>query len=103
MPGNRRTEAAHVSKTKHAEPSVAVTGGKKERNKAYEEHARAETEIARPQEWVKVSGAYVVVIFKRRDAADKGGIIRRLVERVSPRVFRVMPLPAPTEREKLQI
>ncbi len=50
-----------------------------------------------------MSGAYVVVIFKRRDAADKGGIIRRLVERVSPRVFRVMPLPAPTEREKLQI
>ena len=55
------------------------------------------------QEWVKVSGARIVVIFEGRDAAGKGGVIRRLTERVSPRVFRVVALPAPTDREKTQL
>ena len=49
------------------------------------------------------SGARVVIVFEGRDAAGKGGIIKRILERVSPRVFRLVALPAPTERQKTQI
>jgi polyphosphate kinase len=55
------------------------------------------------QEWVKHTGAKIVILFEGRDAAGKGGVIKRITERVSPRVFRVVALPAPTEREKSQI
>jgi polyphosphate kinase 2 len=55
------------------------------------------------QEWVKSSGAKIVVVFEGRDTAGKGGTIKRIVERVSPRVFRVVALPAPTERERSQM
>jgi polyphosphate kinase 2 len=55
------------------------------------------------QEWVKASGAKVCVLFEGRDAAGKGGIIKRITERTSPRVFRVVALSAPTEREKSQM
>lgn len=67
------------------------------------ELARLQEEIAHLQAWVKKTGARIVIIFEGRDAAGKGGVIRRLTERVSPRVFRVTALPAPTEREKSQI
>ena len=60
-------------------------------------------ELVKLQEWVKVSGAKVCVLFEGRDAAGKGGIIKRLTERTSPRVFRVVALPSPTEREKSQM
>lgn len=62
-----------------------------------------QVELARLQEWVKHEGARVIVVFEGRDAAGKGGVIKRITERVSPRVFRVVALPAPTEREKTQI
>jgi len=55
------------------------------------------------QEWVKASGARICVVFEGRDTAGKGGTIKRITERVSPRVFRVVALPAPTEREKSQM
>jgi polyphosphate kinase len=55
------------------------------------------------QEWVKESGAKVCVVFEGRDTAGKGGTIKRITERVSPRVFRVVALPTPTEREKSQM
>src|SRR4029077_9128025 len=55
------------------------------------------------QEWVKASGAKICVVFEGRDTAGKGGTIKRITERVSPRVFRVVALPAPTEREKSQM
>ncbi|WP_028747130.1 polyphosphate kinase 2 [Rhizobium mesoamericanum] len=77
---------------------------KKERKKAYEkEIARLQVEIAYLQSWVQASGARIVIIFEGRDAAGKGGVIKRLVERVSPRVFRVVALPAPSDREKSQM
>ena len=60
-------------------------------------------ELVKLQEWVKATGAKVCVLFEGRDAAGKGGIIKRLTERTSPRVFRVVALPAPTEREKSQM
>jgi polyphosphate kinase 2 len=60
-------------------------------------------ELVAMQEWVKASGAKVCVVFEGRDTAGKGGTIKRITERVSPRVFRVVALPAPTEREKSQM
>jgi len=60
-------------------------------------------ELVAMQEWVKSSGAKVCVVFEGRDTAGKGGTIKRITERVSPRVFRVVALPTPTEREKSQM
>jgi polyphosphate kinase 2 len=60
-------------------------------------------ELVKLQEWVKATGARICVVFEGRDAAGKGGTIKRITERVSPRVFRVVALPAPTEREKSQM
>lgn len=72
--------------------------------KFYEEELeRLQTELVHLQEWVKHKGLRVVVVFEGRDAAGKGGILKRIKERVSPRVFRVEALPAPTEREKTQL
>ncbi len=60
-------------------------------------------ELVKLQEWVKHSGAKVCIIFEGRDAAGKGGVIKAIMERVSPRTFRVIALPPPTEREKSQM
>jgi polyphosphate kinase 2 len=60
-------------------------------------------ELAHLQAWVKKTSARIVIIFEGRDAAGKGGIIKRITERVSPRVFRVAALPAPSDREKTQM
>jgi len=62
-----------------------------------------QTELVRMQEWVKFTGSKICVIFEGRDTAGKGGVIKRITERVSPRVFRVVALSAPTEREKSQM
>src|SRR6478672_8038880 len=67
------------------------------------ELARLQGELVALQEWVKATGAKICVVFEGRDTAGKGGTIKRIVERVSPRVFRVVALPAPTEREKSQM
>src|SRR5512139_2124428 len=67
------------------------------------ELARLHVEVVRLQEWVKAKGAKICIIFEGRDGAGKGGTIKALTERVSPRVFRVIALPAPTEREKSQM
>src|SRR5688572_22623864 len=60
-------------------------------------------ELVKLQEWVKYAGAKVCILFEGRDGAGKGGTIKAITERVSPRVFRVVALPAPTEREKSQM
>lgn len=74
------------------------------RNEIYErEIERLQVELSHLQTWIKEIGARVVVVFEGRDAAGKGGVIKRITERVSPRVFRVVALPAPTEREKTQV
>ena len=64
---------------------------------------KLQVELVKMQEWVKASGAKACVLFEGRDAAGKGGIIKRITERTSPRVFRVVALAAPTEREKSQM
>src|ERR1700739_302427 len=72
--------------------------------KEYEaELRRLQGELCKLQEWVKYRGLRVIVVFEGRDAAGKGGTIRALTERVSPRVFRVVALPAPSDREKSQM
>jgi polyphosphate kinase len=74
------------------------------KSKEYERELRKlQTSLVEMQEWVKVSGAKIAVVFEGRDAAGKGGVIHRIMERVSPRVFRHIALPAPTEREKSQL
>ncbi len=71
--------------------------------KAYEaELFKLHAELVKLQYWVKEKGLRVIVVFEGRDAAGKGGVIKRITERVNPRVFRVVALPTPTEREKTQ-
>ena len=96
--GSKRKGKKHNDDT----PQPALT--KKARRQAYDrEIARLQVEVAHLQAWVKATGARIVIIFEGRDAAGKGGVIKRLVERVSPRVFRVVALPAPSDREKTQL
>ena len=82
-----------------------VTGSsEKLSGKVYEkELRRLHVELVKVQEWVKHKGLKVCILFEGRDGAGKGGTIKALTERVSPRVFRVVALPAPTEREKSQM
>ena len=76
----------------------------KMKRKAYEREMRVlHGELVALQEWVKETGARICIVFEGRDTAGKGGTIKRITERVSPRVFRVVALPAPTEREKSQM
>src|ERR1700754_3128810 len=73
-------------------------------NKEYEkELARLHAELVKLQEWVVQTGAKICIVFEGRDGAGKGGTIKAITERVSPRVFRVVALPAPSDREKSQI
>jgi len=74
------------------------------KNKEYRKHLRKlQGELVAMKEWVVSTGAKVVIIFEGRDTAGKGGVIKALTERVSPRVFRVVALPAPNDREKSQM
>jgi polyphosphate kinase 2 len=73
------------------------------RKKYEKELRRLQAELCKLQEWVKYKGLRVIIIFEGRDAAGKGGTIRAITERVSPRVFRVVALPAPSDREKTQM
>src|SRR5258707_11681348 len=67
------------------------------------EMERLQVGLCKLEEWVKYKSLRVIVVFEGRDAAGKGGTIKAMTERVSPRVFRVVALPAPTEREKSQM
>jgi polyphosphate kinase len=67
------------------------------------EMEKLQVELVKMQEWVKTTGAKICVLFEGRDTAGKGGVIRRITERVSPRVFRVVALSSPTDREKSQM
>ena len=85
--------------------TAAATGhpGKMKRKVYENELHKLQVELCHLQDWVKATGARVIIVFEGRDAAGKGGTIKALTERVSPRVFRVVALPAPTEREKTQM
>jgi polyphosphate kinase 2 len=92
-------DAVHgAAATKSAAPDGKLA------NKEYEKALRElHVELVRVQEWVRHTGAKVCIVFEGRDGAGKGGTIKAITERVSPRVFRVIALPAPTEREKSQM
>ena len=77
--------------------------GKLKRKKYERELEKLQVQLVGLQEWVRKKGARIVVIFEGRDAAGKGGVIKRITARVSPRIFRVVALPAPTEREQSQL
>jgi polyphosphate kinase 2 len=98
----KKKNASEKKKTKPASAPEAHAAPKHAPN--YDkELERLQTELAQLQAWVKSSGARIVIIFEGRDAAGKGGVIKRLTERVSPRVFRIAALPTPSDREKSQI
>src|ERR1700743_2242440 len=74
------------------------------RRKEYEKELRSlQGELCRLQDWVKYKGLRVIIVFEGRDTAGKGGTIKAITERVSPRVFRVVALPAPSERQKTEM
>lgn len=74
------------------------------KRKAYEKELRKlQTELCQLQEWVKHAGLRAIIVFEGRDAAGKGGTIKAIMERVSPRVFRLVALPPPSDREKTQL
>jgi polyphosphate kinase len=76
----------------------------KMKRKAYEKELhKLHVELCHLQDWVKQTGARIIILFEGRDAAGKGGTIKAITERVSPRVFRVIALPAPSDREKTQM
>src|SRR6267378_5541975 len=92
---------AHTSKTSS---DGGGKGTEALRGKTYEKHlAKLHVEMVKLQEWVKQKGLKVCIVFEGRDGAGKGGTIKAITERVSPRVFRIIALPAPTEREKSQM
>ena len=79
-------------------------GASKMKRKVYERELRKlQVELCHLQNWVKARGLRVIVVFEGRDAAGKGGTIKAITEKVSPRVFRVVALPAPSDREKTQM
>ncbi len=90
-------------KPKEGRPAASTGQAEKIRNKVYEpELARLQVELVKLQEWIKHEGSKVVVIFEGRDAAGKGGVIKRITQRLNPRICRVVALGTPTEREKTQ-
>src|SRR5436305_6640093 len=97
------TKKAKKAKGGH-DRNDAEAPAEKMKRKEYERQMRIlHGELVAMQEWVKTSGAKVCIVFEGRDTAGKGGTIKRITERVSPRVFRVVALPAPGERERSQM
>jgi polyphosphate kinase 2 len=104
---NNRAAADHPAKaeSRRAADKSRETGKDKPlARKAYDKELKAlHVELVQLQEWTKHKGLKVCILFEGRDGAGKGGTIKAITERVSPRVFRVVALPAPTEREKSQM
>ena len=96
----------HDSSAQASAPDASPrdSGKPKLTRKDYEKALRKlQTELCVLQDWVKRTGQRIIVIFEGRDAAGKGGTIRAMTERVSPRTFRLVALPAPSDREKSQM
>ena len=89
--------AQHAEASPGLEQAEAGPPPKMKRKEYEREMRRLHGELVAMQEWVKSSGAKICIVFEGRDTAGKGGTIKRITERVSPRVFRVVALPAPTD------
>ena len=95
---------AHKAKKAKNTDVSPDSGHEKLSGKEYlKELRKLQTELCLLQEWVKETGQRIIIVFEGRDAAGKGGLIRALTEKVSPRVFQVVALPAPSDREKSQL
>jgi polyphosphate kinase len=95
-----------LRETREAHDEAVTKNGRREKmkRKVYEEEMlRLQVRLCKLQSWVKEKGLRVIILFEGRDAAGKGGTIKALTEKVSPRVFRVVALPAPSDREKSQL
>jgi polyphosphate kinase 2 len=90
-------------RTKAGQPATGEARTKLSEKEYQRELQRLHGELVAMQEWVKASGAKVMVVFEGRDTAGKGGVIKAIMERVSPRTFRVVALPAPSDRERSQM
>jgi len=102
-PGKNPAKVEPKQGAKSGSAAVAAAGTKLS-NKDYErELKKLHVELVKLQQWVQKEGLKVCILFEGRDGAGKGGTIKAITERVSPRVFRVIALPAPTEREKSQM
>src|SRR5262247_3862467 len=86
-----------------AHGKAAHANGKMKRKVYEKELDKLQVELCRLQDWVKETGERIIILFEGRDAAGKGGTIKAITERVSPRVFRVVALPAPSDRQKTQM
>jgi polyphosphate kinase 2 len=90
--------------SQHGSSKAAAGGEPRLKRKAYEAELRKlHVELVKLQEWVRHEAQKICIVFEGRDGAGKGGVIKAITARVSPRVFRVVALPAPTEREKSQM
>ena len=102
--GHQKSSADHQPDASGSSDAEKDDGRRVLKRKEYEKELRKlQTELCSLQDWVKATGERIVVIFEGRDAAGKGGTIRALTERVSPRTFRLVALPAPSDREKSQM
>jgi polyphosphate kinase len=99
----KKDENKSVDKLKKADEDVKVSNKKKLKNKFYnKELQKLQIELVKLQRWVKEKELKVVVLFEGRDAAGKGGVIKRITQTLNPRICRVVALGVPTEREKSQ-
>ena len=103
MAKDKKSKADGKDKVKKASAEANGAPGPMSEKEYQRELKKLHGELAALQEWVKATGTKVCVVFEGRDAAGKGGVIKAIMERVSPRVFRVVALPTPTDRQKSQM
>ncbi len=97
----KKPKAARSDGKSEAKSDDKADDGRMKRSTYEKELQKLQVELCHLQEWVKAKGLKVIIVFEGRDAAGKGGTIKALTERVSPRVFRVVALPAPSDRQKI--
>src|SRR5262249_2244375 len=101
--GKEHYQMAKDKQQKHDVAERKATSSKMKRKEFEKELATLQIELTQLQTWVQGKGARVIVVFEGRDTAGKGGVISRITARTSPRVFRHVALPAPSDREKTQV
>jgi polyphosphate kinase len=100
---NHRNNGGKNSRADAAKPADANDDGRMKRKDYEKELRKLQVELCHLQDWVRQTGARAIIVFEGRDAAGKGGTIKAITERVSPRTFRVIALPAPSDRQKSQM
>jgi polyphosphate kinase 2 len=101
---NKKAKKQELPRQQARQAGNSTDASEKLKRKVYEQELiDLQKELCHLQEWVKATGERIVIVFEGRDAAGKGGTIKAITERVSPRVFRLVALPAPSDREKTQL